>query len=140
MQHILGDQWVLQLGVTFRWMIAQSCGNRKVSHELVAELNCWNLRVPLTVASIVIPAIIQVMILLNTMPKEFDSIGATILQMKTTTEITFAAVQEAVLAEHASQQNTGFSQNQAQKLSNVKQKGANPKWQPKGNKQKGNQK
>jgi len=75
------------------------------------------------------------------MPKEFDSIGATMLQVKITAQITTAAVQEAVLAEHACQQNTGSSCNQAQKLSNVKQKGTNPKWQPKNNnKQKGNQK
>jgi len=53
------------------------------------------------VASIVIPAIIWAIILLNVMPKEFNNIGATMLQMKTTAEITFTAVQEAVLAEHA---------------------------------------
>jgi len=55
----------------------------------------------LNTASIIIPAIIQAMILLNAMPKEFDSIGATMLQMKTTAEITFMAVQETVMAEHA---------------------------------------
>jgi len=55
----------------------------------------------LNMASIVIPTIIQAMILLNAMPKEFDSIRATMLQKKTTAKITFAAVQEAVMAEHA---------------------------------------
>jgi len=35
MRHVLGDQWVLQLGATsFRQIIAQSHRNRKVSHEL----------------------------------------------------------------------------------------------------------
>jgi len=79
----------------------------------------------------------------NTMWKEMvedlSSKPCALLQMKTTTEITFAAVQEAVMAEHACQQNTRSSKSQAQKLSNIKQKG-NPKWQPEGNKQKCDQK
>ena len=55
----------------------------------------------LTLASIVIPPIVQAMILLDTLPCEFENIGQSLLQTKTITTLTFSVIQDAVLAEHA---------------------------------------
>ena len=96
----------------------------------------------LTVASIIIPPIIQAMILLNTLPHEYENIGQMLLQTETIVTLTFKIVQDSVLAEHACHSNhLRSSLTKVSKLSNVKPKVANPKWQPKkGNDHKGKQK
>jgi len=81
------------------------------------------------------------MILLNTLPHKYENIGQMLLQMETISTLTFKIVQDSVLAEHAHQSNhLGTSSNKASKLSNVKPKGANPKWQPRRGNDKGKQK
>jgi len=96
----------------------------------------------LMTASIVIPPIVQAMILLDALPCEYESIAQMLLQSEDLMTLTFKVVQEAVLAEHAHHSNhLGSSSMKVSKLSNVKPKGANPKWQPrKGNDYKGKQK
>jgi len=55
-----------------------------------------------------------------------------LLQMETIATLTFKVVQDGILAEYAHCSNhLGSSSTKASKLSNVKHKGANPKWQPK---------
>jgi len=52
--------------------------------------------------------------------------------METIATLTFKVVQDGILAEYAHCSNhLGSSSTKASKLSNVKHKGANPKWQPK---------
>jgi len=95
----------------------------------------------LTTASVIIPPIVQVMILLNALPCKYESIGQMLLQMETIVTLTFKIVQDGVLTEHACQSNhLGSSSTKASKLSNVKSKGANPKWQPWRGNDKGKQK
>ena len=75
------------------------------------------------------------MILLDALPRKYENIGQMLLQTDTITTLTFKIVQDSVLVEHAHQSNhLGLSLTKASKLSNVKPKGTNPKWQPwKGN-------
>jgi len=96
----------------------------------------------LTAASVIIPPIVQAMILLNTLSCKYENIGQMLLQMETIATLTFKIVQDSMLTEHARQSNhLRSSLTKASKLSNVKPKGANPKWQPrKGNDYKGKQK
>jgi len=96
----------------------------------------------LTTASIVIPPIVQAMILLDALPREYENVGQMLLQSEDITTLMFKVIQDAVLAENARHLNhLGLSSTKASKLSNVKPKGANPKWQPKkGNDYKGKQK
>ena len=93
-------------------------------------------------AMVVIPLIIQAMILLNALLCEYENIGQMLLQTETIATLTFKVVQDGILAEHACHSNhLGSSSTKALKISNVKPKGANPKWQPrKGNDYKGKQK
>jgi len=96
----------------------------------------------LMAAMVNIPPIIQVMILLNTLLHEFENISQILLQMETISTLTFKLVQDSMLSDHTRRSNhLGSSSNKALKLSNVKPKGANPKWQPrKGDDYKGKQK
>jgi len=96
----------------------------------------------LTAASIIIPPIVQAMILLDTLLHEYENIGQMLLQTETIATLTFKIIQDSVLTEHVCHLNhLGSSSTKVSKLSNVKPKGANPKWQPrKGNDYKGKQK
>ena len=82
------------------------------------------------------------MILLDALPYEYKNITQMLLQTETIATLTFKIVQNSVLAEHAHCSNhLGLSSTKALKLSNIKPKGTNPKWQPhKGNDYKGKQK
>jgi len=59
----------------------------------------------LTVASIIIPPIIQAMILLDALLCEYENIRQMLLQMETIATLTFKIVQDSVLAEHARHSN-----------------------------------
>jgi len=94
----------------------------------------------LTAASVVIPSIVQAMILLNALPHKYENIGQMLLQTETISTLMFKIVQDGVLAEHARHSNhLGLSSTKVSKLSNVKPKGANPKWQPRKDNDKGKQ-
>jgi hypothetical protein len=76
-------------------------------------------------------ALIQGMILLAAIPREHDHLAATILQGESTTTLMFSIVQNAVVAD--AQRRSAMTSRQplqANKISAVKWKGANPKWQP----------
>jgi len=80
------------------------------------------------------------MILLDALLHEFENIRQSLLQTKTITTLTFSVVQDTVLAEHTQQQNLGGSTcSNVQKISNVKPKGTNPRWQSNKGKDKGKQ-
>jgi len=55
----------------------------------------------LTAAQVVIPEIIQVMILLNAMPKEYVGVTWTTLQTMEQSKLTFVYIRDAILMEHA---------------------------------------
>jgi len=95
----------------------------------------------LTTAAVIIPPIIQAMILLDALPHEYENIGQMLLQTETIATLMFKIVQDSMLTEHAHQSNhLGSSSTKASKLSNVKPKGTNPKWQPQKGNDKGKQK
>jgi hypothetical protein len=78
-----------------------------------------------------LPPLIQGMILLAAIPREHDHLAAAILQGEKTTTLTFAVVRDAIVAD--AQRRSAMSSRQplqANKISAVKRKGANPKWQP----------
>jgi len=83
------------------------------------------------VAKVVIPEIVQVMILLNTMPKEYDRVTQTMLQTQEQSKLTFNYVWDSILMEHAQLKAGQPIKQTVSKLSTVKWKGTNPKWQPK---------
>jgi len=85
----------------------------------------------LTAAAIVIPEIVQAMILLNAMPKEYNGVTQTTLQTTEQSKLTFNYIQDAILMEHSHVKANQPVKQTASKLSAVKRKGANPKWQPK---------
>jgi len=85
----------------------------------------------LMAASVPIPEIVQAMILLNAMPKEYDRIAQTTLQTQEQSKLTFNYVWDAILMEAAKHKLGQPVKQTVSKLSAVKQKGANPKWQPK---------
>ena len=75
---------------------------------------------------------VQAMILLAAMPSEFDSLSATILNTTTATNLTFNHVRDGIVAESQRRQAVKRPQQDvANKISAVKRKGANPKWQAK---------
>ena len=85
----------------------------------------------LTAAQVIISEVMQAMILLNAIPKEYDGVTQTTLQTMEASKLTFNYIQDAILMEH-SQLKAGQPVKQTlSKLSMVKQKGANPKWQSK---------
>ena len=51
----------------------------------------------LTVAAVIIPPIIQAMILLDALPREYENIGQMLLQMETISTLTFKIVQDSML-------------------------------------------
>jgi len=80
---------------------------------------------------VIIPEIMQAMILLNAMCKEYDRVTQTMLQTTEQSKLTFVYVQDAILMEHARVKVGQPIKQTANKQSTVKQKGAHPKWQPK---------
>jgi len=85
----------------------------------------------LTAATIIIPEVVQAMILLNMMPKEYDGVAQTMLQTTEQSKLTFNYVRDAILMEHSRLKANQLVKQTVSKLSAVKQKGANPKLQPK---------
>jgi hypothetical protein len=78
-----------------------------------------------------IPDLIQGMILLAAVPHEHDQLAASILQGATTATLMFAVVQDDIVSD--TQHRSAMSSHQplqANKISAVKQKGANLRWQP----------
>src|SRR5882757_8640301 len=78
-----------------------------------------------TVQRIIIPELVQAMVLLTTMPCEFDSLSSTILNTNDTAELTFKLVQDSIIAEQQRRLAVGQSgaPPQVNKLSAVKRKG-----------------
>jgi hypothetical protein len=91
----------------------------------------------LTAQNITIPELVQAMVLLAAMPCDYDSLSSTVLSMTETSQLTFKLVRDHIVAKHNWQLAVGKpgAPQQANKLSMVKRKGANPKWQPKQNQQ-----
>jgi hypothetical protein len=91
----------------------------------------------LTAQNIAIPELVQAMVLLTAMPRDFDSLSSTVLSTTETSALTFKLVRDHIVAEHNQRLAVGKpgAPLQANKLSAVKRKGANPKWQPKNKQQ-----
>ena len=85
----------------------------------------------LMAATIVIPEVVQAMILLNAMPKEYNGVAQTTLQTTEQSKLMFNYVRDAILMEHSCLKANQPAKQTMSKLSTVKWKGANPKWQPK---------
>jgi len=85
----------------------------------------------LMAATIVIPEVVQAMILLNAMPKEYNGVAQTTLQTTEQSKLTFNYIRDAILMEHSCVKASQLVKQTVRKLSAVKRKGANPKWQPK---------
>jgi len=85
----------------------------------------------LMATTIVIPEVVQAMILLNAMPKEYDGVAQTTLQTMEQSKLMFNYVWDAILMEHSHVKANQLVKQITSKLSAVKQKGTNPKWQPK---------
>jgi len=85
----------------------------------------------LMAANVVIPEVMQAMILLNAMPKEYNGVAQTTLQTTEQSKLTFNYVQDAILMEYSCVKVGQPIKQTTSKLSAVKQKGTNPKWQPK---------
>jgi hypothetical protein len=78
-----------------------------------------------------IPDLIQGMILLAAIPHEHNQLAASILQGATTATLMFAVIRDDIVSDV--QHRSAMSSHQplqANKISVVKRKGANPKWQP----------
>ena len=65
------------------------------------------------------------------MPKEYDRVAQTTLQMTEQSKLMFNYVRDAILMEHSHLKANQLAKQTVSKLSAVKRKGANPKWQPK---------
>jgi hypothetical protein len=91
----------------------------------------------LTAQNIAIPELVQAMVLLTVMPRNFNSLSSTVLSTTETSALTFKLVRDHIVAEHNRRLAVGKpgAPLQANKLSAVKRKGANPKWQPKNKQQ-----
>jgi hypothetical protein len=87
----------------------------------------------LTAQNIAIPELVQAMVLLTAMPRDYDSLSSTVLLTTEASQLTFKLVRDHIVAEHNWRLAVGKpgAPQQANKLSTVKHKGANPKWQPK---------
>jgi len=83
----------------------------------------------LMAAKVVIPKIVQAMILLNAMPKEYNGVAQTMLQTQKQSKLMFNYVWDSILMEHARLKEP--VKQTTSKLFAVKQKGTNHKWQPK---------
>ena len=79
----------------------------------------------LMAATIVIPEVVQAMILLNAMPKEYDRVTQTMLQTTEQSKLMFNYIQDAILMEHSWVKAGQPVKQTANKLSAVKWKGAN---------------
>jgi hypothetical protein len=81
--------------------------------------------------SMSLPNLIQGMILLAAIPHEHDHLAAAILQGESITTLTFAVVQNTIIADvQCRSAMTSCQPLQANKISAVKRKGTGPKWQP----------
>jgi len=85
----------------------------------------------LMAANIIIPKVVQAMILLNAIPKEYNGVTQTTLQTMEQNKLTFNYIQDAILMEYSHLKANQPVKQTVSKLSAVKWKGANPKWQPK---------
>jgi len=138
LQIVFGVQGPLQFHANFKQATSHHVHLNDPAPDLLEITRAFG---HLTVASVIIPPIVQAMILLNALPCKYENIGQMLLQMETITTLTFKIVQDSMLAEHAHRLNhLGLSSTKASKLSNVKPKGANPKWQPQRGNDKGKQK
>jgi len=135
---VFGVQGPLQLYADFKQATSHCVCLNDPAPDLLEIAHAFSC---LTAASVIIPPIIQAMILLNALPHKYENIGQMLLQTETITNLTFKIIQDSVLAEHAHRSNhLGTSSTKALKLSNVKPKGTNPKWQPRNGNDKGKQK
>jgi hypothetical protein len=82
---------------------------------------------------VILPKIIQGMILLQAIPKKWDSVAAVILQRYDETDLTFAIVLEAIQTEFTWTRSHAIDRHVVNKLSTVKKKGPNSNWKGKGN-------
>jgi len=64
---------------------------------MVMNKNFWCL----TAAQVAIPEIVQAMILLNAIPKEYNEVAQTMLQTQEQSKLTFNYVRDAILMEHS---------------------------------------
>ena len=85
----------------------------------------------LMAAQVIIPEIMQAMILLNAMPKEYSGVTQITLQTIEQSKSMFNYVQDMILMEHARLKVGQPVKQTVNKLSTVKWRGTNPKWQPK---------
>ena len=81
----------------------------------------------LMAAKVIIPEIMQAMILLNAMPKEYDRVAQTTLQTQEQSKLTFNYIWDSILMECARLKAGQSVKQTVSKLSAVKWKGANPK-------------
>ena len=130
--YLPGVQGPLQLYANFKQATSHCVHLNDPAPDLLEITHAFS---HLTAASIIIPPIVQAMILLDALLHKYENIGQMLLQMETITTLTFKIIQDSVLTEHVCHLNhLGSSSTKVSKLSNVKPKGANPKWQPrKGN-------
>lgn len=85
----------------------------------------------LEAAGVQVPGIIQALLLLSALPKEYDSLASTILSTTATSALTYNLVRDGVTAEVARRSAFGRSGETTNKLSAVKRKENNPKWKGK---------
>jgi len=85
----------------------------------------------LMATTVVIPEVVQAMILLNAMPKEYDRVAQTMLQTTEQSKLIFNYIRDTILMKHSQVKASQPVKQTTNKLSAVKWKGANPKWQPK---------
>jgi hypothetical protein len=72
------------------------------------------------------------MILLQSIPKKWDSVVAVLLQRYNETDLTFTVVSEAIQTEYTRNHSHAIDRHAVNKLSAVKKKGPNPNWKGKG--------
>jgi len=85
----------------------------------------------LMAATIIIPEVVQAMILLNAIPKEYDGVAQTTLQTMEQSKLTFNYIQDAILMEHSCLKANQPVKQTTRKLSTVKWKSTNSRWQSK---------
>jgi len=128
LQTTFGQTGPLAIFTEFKSVISQKISVANPTIDImVMNKNFWCL----TAAQVAIPEIVQAMILLNAIPKEYNEVAQTMLQTQEQSKLTFNYVRDAILMEHSRLKAGQPVKQTASKLSTVKQKGANPKWRPK---------
>ena len=85
----------------------------------------------LTSNAVTIPEIVKAMILIAAIPRKFDHLSSHLLQVYTTATLMFNVVRDAINAESQRRYANGNPRQPViNKISTVKHKGANPRWQP----------